>query len=362
MNVNNSETSIIHNFQQSHPIISAPVDVIKQPLLFINQTARIGFFLGYKVVAASTAIVGAVLGAIYGTGMVISNLFKTSIESKFNFRPIYDYAISLSTTFSENALIPKLAAGIAGGGAVAALAFPVFISPYFWGTLACAVPLSMIDAVFNDKPKNIQQVFDVVWKYSDPYTYFNTPADDHEALEEIRECIFPDDCSSDRQDKAKKKVPFTELKATKPENTGKPTLNITPESNLRPQPVPTNCTTSPSQQRNNTEQLKPPPVHNSFQVGVVPLRRELPRYQPASEVDRFCTLKQESSPKDAVVLCSDTGHQFIYSYKRLAKMARKLNRKGVPLFNPNTKQTYDWNQVFRVPANTIRQWVKDEKK
>ena len=366
MNVNNSDTSIIHNLRQNHPIISAPVDVIKQPLLFIHQTARIGFFLSYKVVTASTALVGALTGAIYGTGIVVSNLFKTSVENKFNFRPIYDYAISLSKTFSENALIPKLAAGIAAGGAVTALALPVFISPYFWGALACTVPLSMIDTAFNGKPKNIRQVFDGVWKYSDPYTYFNTPADDHEEVEEIREYFFPDRCSSNRQDKTKKREPFklnsSESKATKPEHTEKPTLNITPESNLRPQPAPTNCTIMPNKQINSTKQLKHPPIHNSFQAGVVPLRIELPRYQPEPGVDRFCTLKQESSPKDAVVLCSDTGHEYIFSYKWLAKMARRLNRKKAPLFNPRTRQPYDWNQVFRVPANTIRQWLKEEKK
>lgn len=369
MNVNNPETSIIHNFQESHPIISAPLDVIKQPLFFIHQTAKIGFFLGYKVAAASVALVGAVLGAIYGTGVVISHLFQSSNENKFSLRPIYDYAISVSTTLSENALIPKLAAGIAGGGAVASLAFPVFISPYFWGTLACAVPLSMIDAAFNGKPKNIRQVFDSVWKYSDPYTYFNTPADDHEEVEEIREYFFPDCCSSDQQDKIKKRVPFklssSESKATKPENTGKPTLNITPEVNLRSQSTSPKCISKHGYQTDNSEPLKPPqltPVHDIFLSGAVPQRRELPRLQPEVNVDRFCTLRQTSSPKDAVVLCSDTGHEYIFSYKQLAKMARRLNKKETPLFNPNTRQPFDWNQVFRVPAQTIRQWVEDEKK
>ncbi|MFK0572647.1 hypothetical protein [Endozoicomonas sp.] len=365
MDVNNCDTNIIHDFRRKHPIISAPVDVIKQPVLLIKQTVKIGFFLGYTVVAVATTIAGLCLGAIYGAGKVLDNFFGYDVDNKFNFKPAYDYAITFSKAFSENSLVLKLLLGAAGAGAATVLASPVFVSPYFWGTLACAAPLSIIDTAVNGQPQYTRQLFDGVWKYSDPYTYFNTPAEEHEELEAVQEKLPSFTHNPDKGYNTKKSVYFKpkiiELKQASAAEPKISTLYCTPETPSTQQDF-TDNTGEPGQRSDTTQSLpqKRPPAHNSTQTGSIPPRIQLPRHQPASDVNRFCTLTQLSSPKDAVVLNTGTGHEEIFSYHELAKMSRRFARKEVPLVSPNTRLPFDWNQVFRVPAKTIRQWVKEE--
>ena len=369
MEANSSAASIIHSFQEDHPILSSPIEIIQQPLLLINQAVKIGFFLGYKVAAASAIVIGATLGAIYGLGITVLNLFRNNAENQFTFRPIHDYAIKLSRTLSESTLIPKLVAGVVGGAAITAFTLPVLISPYFWGTLACAVPASIIDATINGKPKYTRKVLDGVWKYSDPYTYFNTPVDDHEGLKKFQKPLSPYTGQTKKIDKAEKSEPLKTESSPPVESqsaiTVKPTSNITIEENFREKPdYSSHYSSTPDLLDETIElQIQPPAtrlIHNTFRPDEVPEREDLPSYVPRPDANWFCTLAQKPYPKDAVVLCSESGHEDLFSYKRLKKMFELQIKKGLVPCNPNTRQPFTWNDVYRVRAPIIREKIKEE--